>query len=94
MNVSLLRVLRTVILTDSDPARQALFTNLVNSHPFVRVVCRFHGLIRGTWASALLISGYGLGSFLAVGPPSNRRARVFAFARHTNARQQIGRAHV
>jgi hypothetical protein len=89
VNCALLRVARMVIRADSDPARVALFAKLVESRPFPRLVFRLHEGIRGTWASALLLSGYGLGSFLTVAPARNGSARVLAFARHANARRQV-----
>jgi hypothetical protein len=80
-----------VVRVDSDPARQALFANLVRSRRLVRVVLALHGQIRGTWGGALLISSYGLAAFFSLAPPRNRRARVLLFARHANAERQVGR---
>ena len=40
----LLRALRIVIRADSDPARQALFANLKETHLVVRVVLAHEGL--------------------------------------------------
>jgi hypothetical protein len=71
----LLRVLRIVIRADSDPARQTLFRNLMRSRRSVRLVYRVHERFAGTWASALLVSCYGLAVFFASAPPRNRRAR-------------------
>ena len=87
----LLRVLRTVIRADSDPARQALFANLMRSHPVVRLVYRLHERLGRGWAAALLVSCYGLGAWIRVGPPRNRRARVVVLAVHENARYQAAR---
>jgi len=87
----LLRAIRIVVRADSDPVRQALFANLKESHVLVRLVFSFHERIRNTAASALLVSGYGLATFLAVTAPRSRRARVLAVARHVNARRQVGR---
>ncbi len=91
MNLSLLRVLRTVIRADSDPARQALFGNLMRSRRSVRLVYRLHERLGGGRAAALLVSCYGLAAFLGVAPPRNRRARVVALAVHENARYQVSR---
>lgn len=84
-------MLRTVIRADSDPARQALFGNLMRSRRSVRLVYRLHERLGRGWAAALLVSGYGLAAFLAVAPPRNRRARVVAVAGHENARFQVAR---
>ena len=91
MNVSLLRILRVVIRADSDPARQALFGNLMRSRRSVRFVYGLHERLGRGWAAALLVSGYGLAAFLAIGPPRNRRARIVAVAGHENARHQAAR---
>jgi hypothetical protein len=91
VNVSLLRVLRTVIRADSDPARQALFGNLMRSRRAVRLVYRLHERLGPGRAAAILVSCYGLAAFLAVAPPRNRRARVVALAVHENARDQVSR---
>ena len=79
-NLRLLHVVRMVIRADSDPARKALFANLMQAHLWVRFALRLHGYVRGTWASAFLIGSYGLLAFLSVAPPRNRRARVIAIA--------------
>lgn len=91
MNLFLLRVVRTVVGADSDPARQALFANLVQSRWSVRVVYRLHERLGRTWGAALLVSCYGLASFLTIARPRNRRARVFVVATHENARRQVDR---
>jgi hypothetical protein len=91
MNLSLLRVVRTVIRADSDPARQALFRNLMRSRRSVRLVYRLHERLGRGRAAALLVSCYGLAAFLGVAPPRNRRARVVALAIHENARYQVSR---
>ena len=65
MHIGLLRVLRMVIRADSDPARQALFANLMQARPLVRLVFGLHERIEGTIASAWLIAGYGLALLLA-----------------------------
>jgi hypothetical protein len=63
----------------------------MQSHLWVRLVYRLHERLRGTWGSALLVSAFGLASFLGVAPARNRRARVLAVARHENARRQVDR---
>lgn len=84
-------MLRIVIRADSDPARQTLFANLVQSRWPVRLVYRLHERLGRGWAAALLVSCYGLAAFLAVAPPRRRRARIVALAVHENARHQVAR---
>ena len=91
MNSRLLRVVRTVVRADSDPTRQILFANLMESQPFVRVVYGLHQRLRGTWASTALVSCYGLVALLTIAPARNRRARVLVLAKHENARRQAAR---
>ena len=90
-NVGLLHIIRGVIKADSDPARQALFANLLQSRLLVRSAFRLHHHVRGTRGSALVIGCYGLLAFLSVAPPRNRRGRVMAIAQHANARRQVAR---
>ena len=87
----LLSAVRTVIRADSDPVRQALFANLKESHVLVRLVFAVHEALRNTAASALLVSSYGLGVFLTVTAPRDRRASLLSVARHANARRQVAR---
>lgn len=87
----LLRAVRIVIRADSDPVRQALFANLKESRLPVRLACALHARLRTLSASALLVAGYGLASFLSIAPPRNRRARILAVAGHANARRQVAR---
>ena len=82
-------MLRTVIRADSDPARQALFENLLHSSLPVRIAYGLHEPIRGTWASAVLVSTYGLASFFSIAPTDNPGARLLAYAKHANARRQV-----
>ena len=86
----LLQAIRIIIRADSDPVRQALFANLKESHRLVRVVFALHERLNAT-ASALLVSGYGLASYLTVTVPRNRRAPLLSVARHANARRQVAR---
>jgi len=86
-----LRVLRTIIRADSDPARQTLFARVVQSRPAAGFVYRLHGRLRGTFAAPFLPSCFGLASFLRILPPANSRARVLAVASHENAQQQVVR---
>jgi hypothetical protein len=90
-NIRLVSVLRKVIRADSDPARQTLFSNLRQSHLWVRLVCRLHERLRGTRAATLVIACYGLISFLTIVPPRKRGARVLAVGQFENARRQIDR---
>ena len=55
MTISLLRAVRIVVRADSDPARQVLFASLRHARWPVRVAHDLHGLVAGTWASALLV---------------------------------------
>jgi hypothetical protein len=87
----LLRAVRTVIRADSDPARQALFANLVRSRLPVRLAYALHERLGNTAASAVLVSCYGLAVLLCISPPRNRSARILIVARHANARQQVDR---
>lgn len=80
-----------VIRADSDPARQVLFASLMQGNLRVRLAYGVHERLRGTWASALLVSGYGVASFLTIAPAANRKARVLAVAKHANARCQVAR---
>ena len=91
MNTSLLRVVRTVIRADSDPARQVLFANLMHARLPVRLAHQLHERVAGTWASVLLVSGYGLAALLSIAPARNPTARVLSVARHANARRQVAR---
>ena len=91
MNLCLVRVLRLVIRADSDPARQALFANLIQARRGVRLAYRTHERLRGTWASALLVSCYGLASFLSIARTPNRHATVLAVAAHENAQREVTR---
>lgn len=68
MNVSLRQVIRIVVRSDSDPARQVLFANLMQSRLSVRLAYGLHERLDGTWASALLVSCYGLAPFLGIVP--------------------------
>ena len=87
----ILRAIRIVIRADSDPVRQALFANLRKTRPSVRFVFALHERLGRTPASALLVSCYGLASFLRIGPPRNQGARILMVAMHANARRHVGR---
>lgn len=87
----LLQAIRIVIRADSDPVRQALFANLRESHASVRLVYALHERLRSTAAAALLVSGYGVATFLAIAVREKRRARFLCVARHANARRQVSR---
>jgi hypothetical protein len=90
-SANLLRVLRTVIRADSDPARQTLFANLKQARLSVRLACGLHERLQGTWASGFVVACYGLLSFFTVTPPRNRAASVLAVGQFENARRQIDR---
>ncbi|HLB74419.1 MAG TPA: hypothetical protein VJJ98_10405, partial [Sedimentisphaerales bacterium] len=91
MEIALLRALRIVIRADSDPARQALFANLTQANALARFVCWLHKRLGKTWASSILVSCYGLKSFLAIAAPPRGVARILAVAVHANARRQVER---
>jgi hypothetical protein len=91
VNPNLLRAVRIVIAADSDPVRQVLFTNLMQARRSVRLAYRVHARLAGTWASAVLVSGYGLVYYLRISRPAVRDARIVAVAKHANARRQIDR---
>ena len=91
MNLSLLRIVRTVVRADSDPARQVLFHNLMQAHWPVRLAYRLHERVAATSAAALLVAGYGAAVFLRISPPRHTGVRVLAVARHENARRQVAR---
>jgi hypothetical protein len=90
-NVCLLRAIRTMIHADSDPARQALFTHVRESHPLVRLVFDVHERLGPTWASAALVSAYGAAVYAGIAPPANSAARILVTAGHENAQRQVGR---
>jgi hypothetical protein len=68
-----------------------LFTNLMQARASVRLAFRLHARVAGTWASAVLVSGYALGYFLRIAPPARRGVLVLGVAKHANARAQIDR---
>jgi hypothetical protein len=57
----------------------------------VRLAYWAHQRLGATWASALLVSCYGVVSFLSIAPPRNRSARVLVVAGHENAQRQVSR---
>jgi hypothetical protein len=91
VNSTLLRALRIVIKADSDPVRQVLFVNLMQARRSVRLAYRVHARLAGTWASAVLVSGYGFLYYLRISPPAVRDASILSVAKHANARRQIDR---
>ena len=80
-----------VIRADSDPARQALFANLMQSRAAVRLAFGAHERLQGRWAGALLVSGFGIAAFLTIARPRTRGARLLGVARHENALRQVRR---
>ena len=89
-NAELLRAVRLVIRADSDPARQALFSRLLQSKAPVRLAYQVHERL-GSRAAALLVAGVGLAAFLRIGSTGHPRARVLSVATHENARRQVAR---
>jgi hypothetical protein len=87
----ILRAIRIVIRADSDPARQALFANLKQTHRSVQLVYAVHELLGRTRASALLVSLYGLAFFVRIAPPKSPTARILTVAKHANARRHVAR---
>jgi len=70
--------------------RQVLFANLMQARRLVRIAYRLHARFAGTWASAVLISSYGLGYFLRITPP-RASLSILGVAKHANARRQVDR---
>ena len=91
MDIALLRAIRIIIRADSDPVRQALFGNLKQSRLPVRLAYGLRERLGRTWASAVLVSCYGLAFFLSIAPPRSRGVRIMTLARHANARRQVDR---
>jgi hypothetical protein len=91
MRVNLLRAVRAMIRADSHPVRQALFAGLSETSRSVRAVCWAHERLDKNLASSLLISAYGLKSWLMMASGSRRRPTVAAVAVHANARRQVQR---
>jgi hypothetical protein len=89
--ICLLQAIRIVIRADSDPVRQALFANLRESHASVRLVCALHERLRNTAVAAVLVTGYGVATFLAIAVREQGDARFLCVARHANARRQVSR---
>ena len=88
-HAGLLRVVRTIVRADSDPARQTLFAHLMESRPFIRAVYQAHEHLVGTRLSALFISVYGLAACVRVAAPAPSTARILAVASQANARRQL-----
>ena len=87
----LLRALRIVVRADSDSIRQALFAHLLRANTIARLVHSVHRILRRNWASALLVAGYGLRSFLTINPPRGEHRRIVAVGVHANALHQLDR---
>ncbi len=77
-----------MICADSDPVRQALFANLKTTSLLVGFVCWFHKRLGKTWASTILVSCYGLKSFLSIATTRREAGRMLAVASHANARRK------
>ena len=90
MTTSLLKAVRITIHADSDPARQVLFADLRRTSLAVRLVHGLHGRLGRNWASSMLVSGYGLLSYLETRDPS-KDARLLLVAVHANAWKQLAR---
>lgn len=87
----MLRAIRSIIRVDSDPARQALFQNLMRARPSVRVAYRLHRVMPFEGASAFLVWSFGLVTLLRIAPPGRPVPRVLAVAGHANAKRQVAR---
>src|SRR5215217_1890913 len=89
MQIALLAAVRTIVRADSDPVRQAYFATLRKTSAPVGAVCWLYDRLGRTSASTLLVSVYGLKSWLTLEPRRKRPSRIFAVAGHANARRQV-----
>lgn len=89
MRTTLLTAVRTTILADSDPVRQALFAGLRATSTVVRAICWLHGRLGRTTSSALLVAMYGIKSWLTIGRAARASCHLVAVAVHANARRRV-----
>jgi hypothetical protein len=88
---ALLRALRGTMRADSDPGRRNLFASLKRRSLVARLVTRLYAILGTSWASTMLVSMYGLKSFLSLRVRGNRRPLLMTVAVHANARRQVDR---
>ena len=89
MQIALLTAVRTIVRADSNTVRQAYFSTLRKTSLPVRAVCWLYDLLGRTGASTLLVSAYGLKSWLALEPSRKGHSRVLSVAAHANARRYV-----
>src|SRR5947209_2069325 len=89
MQATLLNAVRAVVRADSDPVRQALFSALKETSGMVRATCWLHNRLDRIETSSLLVSAYGVKSWLAMCTGRNERSRLLAIAIHANARRRV-----
>lgn len=87
----LLLAVRATIRADSDPARQALFRNLTRASLPARLAERVHATLGRSVLSTLMISVYGVWTYLATACDDVRRPVLLTLAVHSNARHQVNR---
>jgi hypothetical protein len=87
----LLLAVRATIRADSDPARQALFRNLTRASPSARIAERVHAALGRSVLSTLMVSLYGVWTYLATACDDVRRPVLLTVAVHSNARHQVNR---
>ena len=91
MSGSLLSGVRILIRADSNPIRQALFARLLDTNLVLSLVYRLHRHLGSSRASSLLVSCYGLLSYLSIAAPTQISGRLLTIAVHENARSQVER---
>src|SRR5262245_14753656 len=89
MNTILLTAVRQVVRADSDPLRRALFEALTKTSVIVRSICWLHKQLGRTKASSVLVSAYGLKSWLAMLKGPNTSPMLVSIAIHANARRRV-----
>ena len=88
MKTALLRALRTVRNKDAWSFRQAVFQDLASRKPAVRAAVGVHRALGASRASTLLVSAYGLSSYLGVRAPGGG-APVLAVNAYRNEERQL-----
>jgi hypothetical protein len=88
MHITLLTAVRTTMLADSDPVRRALFARLRATSTAVRLACWLHAHLPGP-LSSLLVSSYGVKSWLTIRRPDKAPCDLLAVGVHANARRRI-----
>jgi len=88
MKTALLKALRTVRNKDAWSFRQAVFRDLASRKPAVRAAVGAHRALGASRASTLLVSTYGLSSYLGVRAPDGG-APVLAVNAYRNEERQL-----